>query len=94
MSNSNVPSLPPSGKCQQDPDRTSCPLVCKYNFFESDELTINAWELKCLDCGWRETVGHRTDEEDADEMPADFDPKQCPFCKRRDLPTGKSPCQQ
>lgn len=85
------PSTPPNEKCPQHP-RESCPLVCKYNFFESDEFTIDAWELKCLDCGWRETIGYRSDELDEDELPADFNPKRCPFCHLCDLKPGKEPC--
>jgi len=88
-------SLPPTGTCKQDPQRESCPLVCKYNHFKSEDedLTIDCYELKCLDCGWRETIGHRSDEPDPD-APADFDPKVCPFCNLKDLATGKNPCQQ
>ncbi len=56
--------IPPAGECKQDPDRKECPLVCKYNHYESeeDDMTIDAWELKCLECGWCDTVGHRSDE--------------------------------
>ena len=85
------PSKPPNNKCPQDTDRESCPLTCKYNHFESDELTIDAWELKCLDCGWRETIGHRSDE--MDEEDDELNPKECPFCKQCNLPVGKNPCQ-
>ena len=83
------PKKPPGGKCPHDAERELCPLVCKYNHFESEELTIDAWELKCLDCGWRETIGFRSDEEEADES---INPKQCPFCQQTDLPVGRSPC--
>lgn len=93
MSQPPRPKLPPSGECKQDPSRTECPLTCKYNHFESEDLTINAWEIKCLDCGWRDTVGFRSDEEEED-VPEDLDPKQCPFCKLKDLPTGQKPCEQ
>ncbi len=86
------PTIPPAGVCKQDPDRKECPLVCRYNHFESDEedLTIDAWELKCLECGWRDTIGYRSDEEDQDES---CDPKICPFCKLDGLSPGKNPCQ-
>lgn len=85
------PATPPSGKCPQAP-REQCPLVCKYNHFESDDLTIDAWELKCLDCGWRETIAYRSDELDPAETGPDFNPRQCPFCHRCDLAPGKEPC--
>lgn len=89
------PILPPSGTCQQDPTRATCPLVCKYNHFESEDqdLTIDSWELKCLDCGWRDTIGHRSDEPDPDAAD-DFDPTACPFCKLAGLCTGKNPCEK
>ena len=88
------PLVPPNQKCPQHGTRDECPLVCKYNHFESDDLTIDAWELKCLDCGWRDTIGYRSDEQDEEENEADFDPKRCPFCKKTDLPTGQGPCTQ
>ena len=86
------PAKPPNGKCPQDADRQSCPLTCKYNHFESDELTIDAWELKCLDCGWRETIGYRSDE--MDEEDEAVEPTECPFCHQCKLPPGKDPCQK
>ena len=85
------PAKPPNEKCPQESDRQSCPLICKYNHFESEDLTIDAWELKCLDCGWRETIGFRSDEMDDEED--DVDPTVCPFCKQCDLAPGKDPCQ-
>ena len=84
------PKLPPTGQCKQDPTRKECPLVCKYNHFQSDDLEINAWELKCLDCGWRDTVGYRSDE--MDEEDADVNPKQCPFCQITDCKPGTDCC--
>ncbi|MEL7499467.1 MAG: hypothetical protein AAFN77_17820 [Planctomycetota bacterium] len=86
------PQVPPNDKCPQG-SKDACPLTCKYNHFESDEFTIDAWELKCLDCGWRETIGYRSDELDEEELDDDFDPKRCPFCKLCDLAPGKSPCE-
>ena len=85
------PIKPPGGCKNPDAsqERQSCPLQCKYNFFESDDLTIHTFELKCLDCGWRDTVGYRSD--DDDDIPDD--PTQCPFCKRCNLPTGVNPCE-
>lgn len=84
------PKLPPSGKCKQDPERQECPLVCKYNHFESQDLEIDAWELKCLDCGWRDTVGYRSDEMDDED--ADVNPKQCPFCRLEGCEPGTECC--
>jgi len=86
------PVKPPNEKCPQEGDRQSCPLTCKYNHFESDELTIDAWELKCLDCGWRETIGFRSDE--MDEEDEAVDPTKCPFCDQCNLSAGKDPCQK
>jgi hypothetical protein len=44
-----------------------------------------------MDCGWRDTVGYRSDEmEDEDD---DVDVKVCPFCKKDGLCPGKNPCQ-
>lgn len=87
------PSKPPPGKCPNDkPEeglhRESCPLQCKYNFFESDDLTIHTYELKCLDCGWRDTIGYRSDDDEPQPNPS-----ECPFCQNCDLATGKNPCE-
>ena len=90
------PKTPPKIGCQQDAARTDCPLVCKYNHFESDDLVIDAWELKCLDCGWRDTVGFRSDEEDEDDQDESSTdcPTRCPFCQRDDMPAGQNPCSE
>ena len=82
------PTTVPSGKCPH-PDGP-CPMTCKYNHFESGDLVIDAWELKCSDCGLRETIGFRSDEMEADD-PAD--PRQCPFCMAKDLKPGPNPCE-
>lgn len=84
------PETPPEGKCLQG-GRDTCPLECKYNYFESEELTIDAWELKCMDCGWRDTVGYRSDEMDDEDETVNV--KQCPFCKLDGLCPGKNPCE-
>ncbi len=90
------PKTPPKVGCQQNPSRSDCPLVCKYNHFESDDLAIDAWELKCLDCGWRDTVGFRSDEDEQDIETADeaspVCPTHCPFCRRSDVAPGPNPC--
>jgi hypothetical protein len=54
--------------------------VCTYNHFESKELTIDSWEHKCPDCGFRETTAFRSDEEDT--KPEIIDPHICPYCTR------------
>jgi len=84
------PNTPPNDKCPHQGEAT-CQLVCKYNHFESDDLTIDAYELKCLNCGWRDTIGYRSDE--MDDEPDDVNVKQCPFCELTDLCAGKNPCQ-
>lgn len=90
MENSR-PAIPPGGcKNGDTPNSTSCPLQCKFNFFESEELKIHTFELKCLDCGWRDTIGYRSDDEE--DQPED--PTQCPFCERCSLTTGKNPCEK
>ena len=88
------PVVPPGEKCPQHGTRDHCPLVCKYNHFESPDLTIDAYELKCLDCGWRDTIGYRSDELDDEELSEDFNPKQCPFCNLCGLKPGTNPCEQ
>ena len=89
------PAKPPRQQCPQDAEREVCNLTCKYNFFESDDLTINSWELKCLDCGYRETIAYRSDEDDEDEIEPEAvdNPKQCPFCDLCDLAPGRDPCK-
>jgi len=47
--------------------------------------------LKCLDCGWRDTVGYRSDE--MDEEDADVNPKQCPFCQLKACEPGTNCCE-
>ena len=84
------PLQPPDGKCPRENRAEPCNLVCKYNLFEADELVIHSWELKCLDCGFRQTVACRNDEEDEEPVIA---PGECPFCHRNDLVPGANPCQ-
>ena len=55
-------------------------LACSYNHFQRDELTIDSWEHKCVDCGFRDTTAYRSDDEgDADR---EVDPRVCPYCQR------------
>ena len=83
------PAKPDASQCPNDLD--GCDLQCKYNFFESEELTIHAYELKCLNCGWRETIGYRSDEADETDQ---TNPRQCPFCDACDLNPGRNPCER
>ena len=62
-------------------------LACSYNHFDRNELTIDSWEHKCPDCGFRETMAVRSDEEKPDT--AEVDPRVCPYCGRR--PTDPIP---
>ncbi len=87
-----LPDKPPGGKCPRDATQTKCELQCKYNHFESDDLTIDAWDLRCLDCGWRDTIGFRSDEMDEDDEDEDVCPTQCPYCQRNDIQPGIDQC--
>lgn len=84
----NRPATPPQGKCPQG--RSTCPLQCKYNRFAAADLEIHSWELKCLDCGYRQTVAYRSDDEDIDW--ATRGQEVCPFCRGADLTPGINPC--
>ena len=89
------PNKPVNRPCPQQGSRESCPLVCKYNHFEADDLVIDSWELKCLDCGLRETIAYRSDEPaDEEEIEGEVppNPRQCPFCGLTGLLPGKNPC--
>lgn len=85
------PSQPPKNKCPQRDERDECNLQCKYNHFEADDLVIDSWELKCLDCGYRDTIAYRSDEPETIEE--GVNPKVCPFCETCDLKPGRNPCQ-
>jgi len=85
-----IPEKLPSGRCGQDAPRAVCPLRCKTNRFAGGDLTIDTWEIRCLDCGLRETVAYRSDDPDA--APIGGDPRVCPFCRVRQEGTGISPC--
>ena len=82
------PKLPPGDQCP-DESRTACPLHCRFNHFEKDDLAIWTWELKCLVCGYRETIGYRSDEAEHWEG---VNPDQCPFCEACELKAGRDPC--
>ena len=84
------PLKPPGNKCPQNDSREACNLQCKYNHFSNEEVTIDSWELKCLDCGYRETIAYRSDDSDLDLEATDS--TTCPFCHQCDLPPGKNPC--
>ena len=77
------------GELQMARDRQTignCPncggdeLVCSYNHFGRDDLTIDSWEHKCASCGYRETKAFRSDEEETRAEGAD--PTECPYCGR------------
>jgi ssDNA-binding Zn-finger/Zn-ribbon topoisomerase 1 len=55
-------------------------LACAYNHFENNDLTIDSWEHRCPDCGFRETAAFRSDEEDA--KIEDTNLHICPYCAR------------
>ena len=76
----------PNGEAFED-----CRLTCKYNLFESGDLRIDSWELKCLDCGKRQTIALRSDE--PEEEPTDRPPEECPFCGLCAAGAGKNLCQ-
>lgn len=83
------PTRPTGRPCPHPEAREACRLTCKYNHFEADDLSIDSWELKCLDCGLRETIGYRSDEA-SDTEPVD--PRRCPFCGETNLTPGRNPC--
>jgi hypothetical protein len=83
------PSKPPGDTCPHGDSRDRCNLVCKFNYFQRDDLTIHSWELKCVDCGVRHTVARRSDE---DPEPGVDDPARCPFCLQTGLTPGRNPC--
>lgn len=58
-------------------------LACSYNHFENDEVTIDSWEHKCSDCGFRDTKAYRSDEPEPDAE--NLNPRICPYCSRRPL---------
>lgn len=55
-------------------------LSCTYNLFVKEALTIQSWEHRCADCGYRVTQAFRSDQSSADES---GDPTVCPFCGRQ-----------
>lgn len=60
------------------------PVTCRYNHFEKDALTIDSWEHRCANCGYRETNAFRSDDPEA--IPAGTDPAVCPYCGRSGRP--------
>ncbi len=55
-------------------------VSCRYNYFTKDDLTIDAWEHKCANCGVRETIAYRSDDPEEDRPEA---PDICPYCARK-----------
>ena len=66
------------GKC---PRCQSGDVICSYNHFVRDALTIDSWEHKCPNCGFRETKAFRNDE--TLPLGESADPTVCPYCKRK-----------
>lgn len=84
------PGRPAVKQCPQGDYFRDCNLHCKYHTFDDGSLQIYSWELKCLDCGWRSTIAHRSDDEDFD--PAACAPSTCPFCGLTGAAKGKDLC--
>jgi len=85
------PVKPTTKPCPHRPADVACPLQCKYNHFDDGIVQIDAWDLKCLDCGLRETCASRSDDPDFD--PA-AEPTLCPFCHLSGWSPGLNPCQR
>lgn len=66
-----------SGTCPKCEKET---VNCKYNLFEGDDLRIDSWEHKCMDCGHRQTHAYRSDDED---LEPDVETTICPYCGRK-----------
>ena len=77
-------------QCPKGDDFHNCKLQCKYNSYDDSQLRIFSWELKCLDCGWRNTIAIRSDDEDFDKVANP--PDVCPFCELEDAANGKNLC--
>lgn len=74
-----IVSLPtPCSKCQGQQ------MTCKFNYFHQGDLEIHSWEHKCPDCGHRQTIAYRSDDEDLDTPREDR--SQCPYCGRAGAP--------
>ena len=71
--------------------KCGAPRKCKYNHFEQDGLTIDAWDVSCTNCGKRETRAFRSDDEEIDF--STFDPTVCPYCGRPGSAGRITPCQ-
>jgi len=84
------PGRPAVQKCPRGADYRECELQCKYHTFDDGELQIYSWELKCLDCGFRSTIAHRSDDEDFDFEACS--PTTCPFCELAVAAKGKNLC--
>lgn len=67
----------PAGDCRHCTEPT---LACSHNHFQSDDLIIDTWEHKCSNCGFRETIAFRSDDESWDSDAATRE--TCPYCRR------------
>lgn len=61
------------GNC---PNCDEATLECSHNRFVG-EVTIDTWEHRCQNCGKRETLAFRSDDEDLPD-----NPMRCPWCQR------------
>lgn len=84
------PGRPSIKQCPNGEEYRDCKLRCKYHTFDDGELQIYSWELRCLDCGFRNTIAYRSDDEDFD--PAATPPAVCPFCELTAEGPGKNIC--
>jgi hypothetical protein len=55
-------------------------VLCRYNRFHRGDLRIDAWEHKCGNCGSRETIAYRNDNEEGAAILKG--PATCPYCGR------------
>ena len=84
------PLKPPRDQCPIVDGREMCPLHCRFNRFTREDLSIWSWELRCVDCGYRETIAYRSD----DEEPLETDPEICPFCLVDGWEPGRDVCAE
>lgn len=68
------------------PVAAACPkcghekILCRYNRFHRAELRIDAWEHKCGNCGHRDTIAYRNDNDEGKVILES--PARCPYCNR------------
>lgn len=72
-----MPDIQPAGVC---PKCGLNQVQCRYNRFHRGELRIDAWEHKCGNCGHRDTIAFRSDNEEGVRILKE--PAACPLCNR------------